>query len=56
MLQLSGTQSTAAAAGAAAAAAGLEGLEDRLIAGGESVIKYKSPLNVLKDTYDYRCY
>ena len=22
---------------------------------GESVIKYKSPLNVLKDTYDYSC-
>ena len=25
------------------------------IAEGESVIKYKSPLNVLKDTYDYSC-
>ena len=23
---------------------------------GESVIKYKSPLNVLKDTHDYSCY
>jgi hypothetical protein len=23
---------------------------------GESVIKYKSSLNVLKDTYDYSCY
>jgi hypothetical protein len=22
---------------------------------GESVIKYRSPLNVLKDTYDYSC-
>jgi hypothetical protein len=32
----------------AAAAAGL--------ARGESVIKYKSPLNVLKDTYDHNCY
>ena len=26
-----------------------------LLAPGESVIKYKSPLNVLKDTYDYSC-
>jgi hypothetical protein len=25
------------------------------LARGESVIKYKSPLNVLKDTYDYSC-
>ena len=23
---------------------------------GESVIKYPSPLNVLKDTYDHSCY
>jgi hypothetical protein len=26
------------------------------VAGGESVIKFPSPLNVLKDTYDYSCY
>ena len=26
------------------------------VAPGESVIEYKSPLNVLKDTYDYSCY
>ena len=26
------------------------------VAQGESVIKYKSSLNVLKDTYDYSCY
>ena len=26
------------------------------LAPGESVIEYKSPLNVLKDTYDYSCY
>jgi hypothetical protein len=25
------------------------------LARGESVIKYKSPLNVLKDAYDYSC-
>ena len=25
------------------------------LAAGESVIKYKSPLTVLKDTYDYSC-
>ena len=26
------------------------------LAQGESANKYKSPLNVLKDTYDYSCY
>ena len=26
------------------------------LAEGEPVIKYKSSLNVLKDTYDYSCY
>jgi hypothetical protein len=26
------------------------------LAEGEPVIKYKSPLNVLKDTYDHSCY
>jgi hypothetical protein len=26
------------------------------LAGGESVIKYESPLNVLKYTYGYSCY
>jgi hypothetical protein len=25
------------------------------LAPGESVIKYESPLNVLKDTYDHSC-
>ena len=27
-----------------------------MLAEGESVIKYKSPLNVLTDTYDHSCY
>ena len=31
-------------------------LQEAALAMGESVIKYKSPLNVLKDTYDYSCY
>ena len=31
-------------------------LRQRLLAQGESVIKYKSPLNVLTDTYDHSCY
>jgi hypothetical protein len=26
------------------------------VAAGESVIKFPSPLNVLKDTYNHRCY
>jgi hypothetical protein len=26
------------------------------VAAGGSVIKYKSPLNVLKDTYNHSCY
>jgi hypothetical protein len=28
----------------------------QILARGEAVIKYKSPLNVLKGTYDYSCY
>ena len=31
------------------------GIPGTTIAPGESVIKYTSPLNVLKDTYDYSC-
>ena len=33
----------------------LTGIEARLAEGG-SAIKYKSPLNVLTDTYDHICY
>ena len=33
----------------------LTGIEARLAEGG-SVVKYKSPLNVLTDTYDHSCY
>jgi hypothetical protein len=32
------------------------GVGHRALARGESVIRYKSPLNVLKDTYDHGCY
>jgi hypothetical protein len=49
-----GTAGAARTAPAAAAAAA--GAIPPRLAEGESAITYKSPLNVLKDTYDYSCY